>query len=60
MIIRLSEVYGELQLLLNILSMRVAVFAVVPVGLLICEEEGMNALNQEVLKCHSVYGVLVD
>ena len=52
--------YGELQLLLNILSMRVAVFAVVPVGLLICEEEGMNALNQEVLKCHSVYGVLVD
>ena len=40
--------------------MRVADVAVVPVGLLLCEEEGMNALNQEILKCHRVYGILVD
>ena len=36
MITRLPKVYGELQLLLNILSMRVADVAVVRVGLAMC------------------------
>ena len=41
---RLSEVYGDLQLLLNMMSMSVADVAVVQLGLAM-EEEGMNASN---------------
>ena len=55
---RLPEVYGDLQLLLNILSMRVADAA--GLGWQCVEELGMNTLNQGSLKCHCLYDILVD
>ena len=60
MVTRLQEVYGELQLLLNILSMRVADVAIVQVGLAICGRRRDETLNQGSLKCHCLHDILVD
>ena len=61
---RLPELYGEFQLLLNILSMGVADVAVPRVWLAICGKyECYKSRKFEMLlfmKCYYLYGILVD
>ena len=55
---RLTEVYGELQLLLNILSVRFANVTVVRVGLAICGRRKEEYIQGN-FKCYCLY-ILVD
>ena len=57
---RLPEVYGELQLLLNMLSMRVADVAVVRVGLAMCGRSRNEYIESRKFECHCLYDILVD